>query len=107
MIKSSLTLLERLSVSIDNNMAGRQHYPFGFYNLLHCNFTTEKGFIGWLNLGPFIVEYDNNPAWEFISLFTVGKFRIAREMTLEQQEEYQAELAFMEQEANRYTEWSY
>ena len=106
MIRSSLTLLERLAVSIDNNMNGRSHCPLGFCNLLHCNFT-KTGFIGWLNLGPYIVEYDDNPAWEFIPILTIGKFRIAREMTLEQQEDYRAELEFIEQEANRYTEWSY
>lgn len=107
MIQSSLTFLERLSVSIDNNMAGRGHHPFGFYNYFGCNFTNKKGLTFWIDLGLFVIEYDDNHAWEFIPLFTAGKFRIAREMTLEQQNDYQAELEFMEQEANRYTEWSY
>ena len=102
-----LTLRERLLLTVQNSVAGRGHHPFFIHNFLECNYTKDKGLTFWIDFGKFVIDYDDNHGWEFIPIFAIGKLWIARTMSLQEQEDYQSELEFMEQEANRYTEWSY
>lgn len=65
---------------------------------------------GWIHLGPFCLAWRLGPEVDEVVIWEAGRLILTRLETPAEQEareESEAEAAFLEREANRYTEWAY
>lgn len=65
---------------------------------------------GWIYFGPFCLAWRVSPEVDEVVIWEAGKLVLTRPETPAEQEareEGEAEAAFLEREANRYTEWAY